>query len=465
MEWTDVRQFVWMLAVLLSLPMFLLAAWLKIYPSRRMLGWACVPCAVTLLVFAGTWSLPIILAVDIVFVFAGFVDLWTVPRREHFEATRETGRIASITKPHPVSLRLVNRGRGRVMVDVRDDVPVGFEPEPDQFQLLMEPRSRTTVSYQLKPLRRGAFQMAFIYLRTTSRLKLWNRLLEIPSSSTLHVYPDMQQLSEYALLARTNRLSLMGVRRTRQIGQDNEFERLRDYTLDDNYKHIDWRSTARRNKLTVKDFQANQAQHVVFMLDCGRMMTNEADGISLLDHALNSMLLMSYVALQQGDSVGLICFSDQVHTYVPSKSGMGQMNQLLHASFDRFPRLVESRYDEAFLYLAGRCKRRALVILISNVIDEVNSLQVQQYLSTLVGRHLPVGVLLRDHRLFEAADAAHVEGADFYRAGAAAEILTWRHQVLRDMEHNGVLALDVFPRDMTARLVNQYLQVKARHLL
>ena len=90
----------------------------------------------------------------------------------------------------------------------------------------------------------------------------------------------MKQLAEYAMLARTNRLSLMGVRRTRKIGQDNEFERLRDYTLDDNYKHIDWRTTARRSKLTVKDFQTNQSQRIIFLLDCGRMMTNEAAGLS-----------------------------------------------------------------------------------------------------------------------------------------------------------------------------------------
>jgi uncharacterized protein (DUF58 family) len=204
----------------------------------------------------------------------------------------------------------------------------------------------------------------------------------------------MKQLAEYAVLARTNRLSLMGVRRTRKIGQDNEFERLRDYTRDDNYKHIDWRTTARRNKLTVKDFQTNQSQRIIFMVDSGRMMTNESAGLSLLDHAFNAMLLMSYVALRQGDSVGLVCFSNEVHTFVPPRSGMKQMNQLLHASFDRFPQMVESRYDEAFLYLRTHCPKRALVVLITNVIDEVNSHQIEQYLGSIVGRHLPLGVLI-----------------------------------------------------------------------
>ena len=272
-------------------------------------------------------------------------------------------------------------------------------------------------------------------------------------------------MSEYAVLARTNRLSLMGVRRTRRIGQDNEFERLRDYTQDDNFKHIDWRTTARRNKLTVKDFQTNQSQRIIFMLDCGRMMTNEAAGLSLLDHSLNAMLMLSFVALRQGDNVGLICFSDEIHTFVPPKGGMKQMNQLLHASFDRFPQLVESRYDEAFLYLGTNCKKRSLVVLISNVIDEVNAHQIHQYLTNLVGRHLPLGVLLRDRQLFDAVETEYLQGSSLYQAAAAADILTWRHQVITDLEHRGVLALDVFPEDMTAPLVNRYLDVKARHLL
>ncbi|MDX1945623.1 MAG: DUF58 domain-containing protein, partial [Pirellulaceae bacterium] len=271
--------------------------------------------------------------------------------------------------------------------------------------------------------------------------------------------------AEYALLARTNRLSLMGVRRTRKIGLENDFERLRDYTPDDNYKFLDWRASARRRKLTVKDFQTSQSQRIIFLLDCGRLMTNEAAGLSLLDHSLNAMLMLSYVALRQGDSVGMIAFADRILSFVPPRGGMNQMNQLLHASFDRFPELVESRYDEAFLYLATHCKKRSLVVLISNVIDEVNAHQIESYLGTLVGRHLPLGVLLRDHRLFDAADLEPASDEQLYRAAAAAEILTWRHQVLRDLEHHGVLSLDVFPEDMTAPLVNSYLEIKARHLL
>lgn len=392
-------------------------------------------------------------------------DLLTLPTRRAFTITRETAKIASLRKSQQVTITLSNNSWRRFLVQLKDDVPEGFTAEPEDFNLFVRGRSRTFLHYELTSQQRGAFKLEDIFVRVKGRLGLWRRHLTFQHESVVNVYPDMKQLAEYALLARTNRLSLMGVRRTRKIGQDNEFERLRDYTLDDNYKFIDWRSTARRNKLTVKDFQTSQSQRIIFMLDCGRMMTNLYNGISLLDYSINALLMLSYVALKEGDSVGLLCFSDEVHTYVPPRGGHGQMNHLLHATFDRFPTLVESRYNQAFRYLSTHCKKRSMVVLLTNVIDEVNSKQVTQYLASAVGRHLPVGVLMRDRRIFAAAEQPNPTGKALYNAAAAAELLMWRHQVLVDIEHQGALMLDLFPEDLTAGLVNKYLEVKARHLL
>ncbi len=186
--------------------------------------------------------------------------------------------------------------------------------------------------------------------------------------------------------------------------------------------------------------------------------------------------MLSYVALRQGDSVGLIAFSDEIHGFVPPRGGMAQMNRLLHASFDRFPRLVESRYDQAFRYLATHCRKRSLVVLVTNVIDEVNAHQVERYLTNLVGRHLPLGVLLRDRRLFEAVDVGGRPDPGPDAGPAAATTASGRPPprptsspgVTRcspTWQRKGVLSLDVFPEQMTAPLVNRYLEIKARHLL
>jgi uncharacterized protein (DUF58 family) len=304
-----------------------------------------------------------------------------------------------------------------------------------------------------------------VHFKLVSQLGFWTRLFDKECKQDVAVYPNMQQLSEYAMLAKTNRLSLIGVRATRQVGQDNNFERLRDYTLDDNYKHMDWRATARRRKLTVKEFQQDKSQRIMFLLDCGRLMTNEYRGLSLLDYAMNSILMMSYVALQQGDSVGMMCFSDHIEKYVPLRGGPKQMNHMLHGLFDRFPRMHQSNFDEAFLYLSQRCRRRTLVVLITNVIDDITAAQVTGYLSTLRPRHLPVLCLMRDRRVFEMADNPALEEEILYPSAAAAQLLLWRHELIEKVKVSGALVIDAFPDQLTSCMVNRYLEIKAKHML
>lgn len=428
-----------------------------------------LPTVVSLMVLVDPTAWRPILALDAAVATIALWDLATVPRKKRFRVEREIARVCSLGERHNVALLVENRGRRDVRAEIKDDSHVSFESEPESFTVTLPVRRRTRLTYVLIPRERGGFPLEKVYLRAHSRLGLWRRQFHFPSPHSLRVYPDLKQLSRYALYARLNRLSLLGVRKTRRVGTDNEFERLRDYTSDDNYKFIDWRSTARRRKLIVKDFQANHSQRVVFMLDAGRMMVNRAGDSSLLDHALDATIMLAHVALSRGDQVGLLTFSDRIHDWIaPASGGRRQVNRLVHAGHDLFPQLVESRYDDAFLHLARNCRKRALVILVTNLIDDVNGKQVEAHLTNLVGRHLPLAVLLRDHELFDAAaegEEAEAVPARTYRAAAAADILDWRRRVLGDLRHQGALVLDVFPEQMTAPLINEYLRVKARHLL
>ena len=457
----------WVSLVAFALPL-IIAAWrLRIFPS---LYWALV-ITISLIASVITIFVPdvILLAVviDVTLILMALVDfIWLyLNSNRGIEVSRTISRTCSLGVPLDSELTIENRTALTLRGRAKDDIPDSFTCTPEEHELNLPPLGRVTARRKITPGRRGAFQLQWAYLQFFSPLRLWTRYLKLPLESTLNVYPDMKQLSDYAMLARTNRLSLIGVRKTRRVGQDSEFERLREYTRDDNYRHIDWRSTARRRKLTVRQFQNDQSQRVVFLLDCGRMMINQRAGYTLLDHALNSALMMAYVALEQGDAVGMLCFSDRIHSYIPPRGGKSQMNRLIQAGFDQFPRLVESRYDQAFLYLSSHCKRRSLVALATNVIDEVNAGAVVDYLGNINGQHLPLGVLLRDREIFDAADSPDGDDFEMYRAAAAADILLWRDQVLKDLEHRGVLVVDAFPEDLTAPLVNQYLEVKAKHLL
>jgi len=258
------------LLLIALIPLAVLAHWLKIYPHRPLVWVLLVPAALSIALAVWEDALPLVLAIDAAVAAAAIGDLVTLPRHGTFLAERNCGHIASLGKPHRVTLTVSNRSRMSRVVWIRDGADEDLRPDPEDFTLVLPGMSRSTVHYDLRPRRRGRFELSELFLRARSRLGFWQRHLSYACESVIAVYPDMKQLGEYAVLARTDRLSLLGVRRTRKIGQDNEFERLRDYTLDDNYKHIDWRSTARRNKLTVRDFQANQSQRIIFLIDCGR---------------------------------------------------------------------------------------------------------------------------------------------------------------------------------------------------
>lgn len=466
-QFESYSQLPWLMLLVFTLPL-VVAAWrFRTYPTPLWIGVLSITLIGSVFTVFNPDAFVWVLALDWLLLIVAVIDFLSiyVATNRGIEADREIVHSCSLGVPVESSVSIENNTGMTLVGSVRDDLPAGFQSSPDRHALRLPAKGRASFRRKLTPGRRGAFRLEHVTLRFFSALRLWQRYVQIPLVSELNVYPDMKQLSDYALLARTNRLSLIGVRRTRRIGQDSDFERLRDYSRDDNFRHIDWRSTARRNKLTVRQFQSDQSQRVIFLLDCGRMMTNTRDGYTLLDHALNSALMMAYVALHQGDSVGMLCFSDSVHAYIPPHGGRSQMNRLIHAGFDQFPRMVESRYDQAFLYLRNHCKRRSLVVLATNIIDQVNAAAVTDYLGNINGQHLPMGVILRDRTLFEAAD--HPDGGELnmYRAAAAADILVWRDQVLKDLEHRGVLLVDTFPDELTAPLVNQYLEIKAKHLL
>ncbi|MFO1063367.1 MAG: DUF58 domain-containing protein [Pirellulales bacterium] len=456
----------WTILAISLIPLLILAIVRRTYPTWNLALMLVLPLVLTLpLPWLWKWWWIVVAAVDGAAVLAAFIDLLTVPSLKSVTATRTMARVASLGGWQEVTIELSNRGKRRLRMRIADDAADRLKIDPPFHKVTLGRGKRSILNHRILSERRGRFDLKVLFIETLSLLGIWRRQFELPCPGELHVYPDIKRISEYALLARTNRLNLIGVRKTRRAGQENNFERLRDYQEDDNYKHIDWRSTARRQKLTVKQFQADQSQRVIFLLDCGRMMTNEYEEKSLVDYALNSVLLLSYVALSQGDSVGMICFSDRIHNYVPPAGGKRQMNRLLHAGFNQFPRLVQSRFDNAFLYLSTHCRRRSLVVLVTNVIDQVNADQIQNYMGNLIGCHLPLLVLLKDHSVFQYADNPAPDDAVMYRSAAASHLLLWRHHTIRRMQANGCFALDVFPEEMASPLVNKYLEIKARQLL
>lgn len=527
------------------------ALFFRTYPTRRALAALAFPALASFVFFAtlaadgGGWAQGtglggrFVAAFDLVVASILAFDWATVAwSGRGLTATRKAESTASVGAASDVELTIENRSRRAVSLEIVDD----SDPNADalaprdesealgtsdeelaplengaRFELRTIPGGqKETLRYRLRWNRRGEYALEFVALRLVGRLGFWSRYRRVPCSTTFRAYPNLRRLASFETLGRAGSQTLLGVRKTRTVGQNDEFERLRDYEEGDQYKFIDWRATAKRNKLTTRVFQASKNQRIVLAIDAGRTTANRASGVSFFDAAINSTLALAYLALKQGDEVGCLIFSDEVKRYVPPRGGMAQMNALICGLYDVFPERVESRYDRAFAYLASRLAKRSLVVLATNVTDERNAEQIERVATSLSGKHLPLGLFFRDRSLFDAierfekwergeaeASAPGVEpstgksgfdlgwlrrevGGDdeierfllretrpeeatadelFYRAGAAAEILNWRRRTLRRLEARGALTLDVFPEDAAAPLINKYLEVKARRLL
>lgn len=442
-----------------------------IAPTRLLCLLVLVPLVPTVALFADGGLWPAVAAADALVAVLALVDLATLPRAQAVRVEREVQPIATRGVPHGVSLAVENRSRRALELLVVDDRPATVDlPEPLPT-IVVPAGGRKRMTSRIVPRERGTLRLERVDVRIRSRLGLWHADHRLPCPATIRVYPALRQIGRYALYARANRMSLLGVRRSRRVGTDNEFERLRDYSSDDQFRSIDWRATARRRVLTVRDHQSDESQRVVFAVDCGRMMVNRTGGESLLDAALDAALTLAHVALSQRDEAGILCYDEGVTRWLPPRGGRGQLNRMIAAVHDVQPRLVESRADEALLHLERHCRKRTLLVVLTHVIDDRNAERIRLHLAPAKGRHLALVALLRDRALLDAVEGwtrrppGLAAPGDLERAGAAADILLWRRQVLDNLEREGVLTLDAAPHELTADLVSKYLAIKARRLL
>lgn len=387
--------------------------------------------------------------------------------RPLFTIQRRANQVFSIGRANPVTLEVRSRTWRDLQVEIKDDL---FDTaDSADFPLTLEVPSRTqkVVKYHVTPSRRGAFELGAHHLRYRSPLGLWIRQVRIPATLPVRVYPDVQAVRQYELLAREDRESSM-FRTSKRKGGESEFERLREYRRGDEYRSIDWKATARKQKIISREYQLESNQNVMFLLDAGRLMTAESGGMSLFDHALNATLMLAHVAAKGGDNVGLLTFADDVKSYAPPEGGSRAARRIVQAGYDLHPALIETNYEAAFQKLGVLVRKRSLVVLFTQVLDEVAGKAVVRLARGLLPRHLPLFVMFRDSdvdALLDPQSSPLADDGDVYVSAAAAELTSFRDRVIRELKKQGALVLDVPTGELTPKLMNRYLEIKARHLL
>jgi uncharacterized protein (DUF58 family) len=424
------------------------------------------------LVFA--WGAPVIkwglVAYDLVLLLLAYVDYRRVEDISQIEIVRRMPRRFMIGEENEVRIMVSHRLPRRFKLTIKDEYPPGLELRGERLLIATPVRRETydrqaTVGYKLYAVSRGDYGFGDIVARRHGPWGLVIRQDRVKAVENVKVYPNIHEARRHELSARRNRQMLIGARKTRVRGQGREFESMRDYVRGDEMRHISWTATARRGRLITRQYQVERNQSIVVMIDAGRLMTSRIENLSKLDHAINAALSIGYVATRGGDNIGLLVFNRQVATYLAPQRGHAQLAAMTEALYNVKAQMIEPSYARAFQHLSQNCKRRSLVVILTDLIDRDASAELLSYTATLLPRHLPLIVTIGDKDLRALVAEEPRKIGDVYQQSVAEELLQQREEALARITELGGLALDVPAGQLSLRLVNQYLEVKERGLL
>lgn len=364
-------------------------------------------------------------------------------------------------------IRLVvrNRSRLRVSLRVRDDAPAAFDVGERTHVLGLAPGERREVEYAVRPRRRGTFRFGDVHVRLGGALDLVERQWRVPLAREVKVYPNLLEIRRYEVSVRRGLAYDAGMRRARIPGAGTVFERLREYVPDDDPRQISWTATARRGHPISVEYETERQQRVLLLVDAGRMMSSTLGGLTKLDHAVNTALMLAFVAQAKGDEVGYLGYADAIRSWVPPRRGKSQFQRVAEELRRIEPTLTETDHRGAFAFLRGRSARRALVVLFTDLIDEEASRSLVGAVLDLAGNNLVLCVTLADPHVGELALARPRSTVALYEKIVAQDVVESRANALAVLGRRGVHTLDVTAEQLTVATIQRYLELKRRALL
>jgi uncharacterized protein (DUF58 family) len=393
------------------------------------------------------------------------VDLSWLRAADRVTARRELTVPLSLGEPNRVSVKLIHRGGSALRAEIRDEPPYLFQINRKELAIDLKRGETAECLYSVTPLERGSYQFGALNVRFVTLLKLLVLQRRFALETDVKVYPNIFATRKYKLLAQRRQLTQMGLRPTRLRGTGLEFESLRGYVPGDEPRHIDWKASARKQSLITRQYDVERSRHLILLLDAGRTMASRGEGLSKLDHAVNAAMLLSYVAVQHDDRIGLMTFADELLTYLAPGKGAAQLDHVMESLYALQPRRVESDYRRAFLAAAQRIRKRALILLFTDLIDPDSSERIIRHITPLLRNHLVLCVALSDYEWVDLIRATPQDTSELYRQAVAVSILEDRKSALAKLSARGVLTLDATPTDLSVAVVNRYLKIKREALL
>ena len=364
-----------------------------------------------------------------------------------------------------VTVTVKSRYPFSVSVDVIDELPAQFQIRDFEYPITLEPASQKTFNYQLRPLKRGIYHFGALQIFVSTKLDFVERRYTFEQDKEVAVYPSYLQMRKYELMAISNKLTEIGIKKIRKIGLSSEFDQIKNYVIGDDYRHINWKATARRGDLMINNFIDEKSQQMFCIIDKSRNMRSPFEGLSLLDYAINASLALSNVALLKEDKAGLITIAEKEGAFVNAEKKPAHIGKILEVLYKEKTRYLEINSEQLYLTIRKKIKQRSLLVFFTNF-ESLSAMRRQlPYLTKIAKHHLLLVVFFENTQLKEVIDSETTNTQDVYYKTIAEQFVNEKKLIVKELNQYGITSILTTPQNLTINIINAYLRLKASQKL
>ncbi len=421
-----------------------------LFALSSVIGWLRYPAIISLVSLLG------ITLVDAILIFA--------PSRP-LTLKRKINERLNLGDANKVELEVANVTNQPVVFRLYEGFPVEMQERELSFWGLVLPGKSRTYTYEFTPKQRGNVQFSDAFFIISSFFHLVMRRYEVPCQQTIGVYPSVLQLKKYELLVFHQQKVNSGIKRIRRLGNNSEFEQIKDYVQGNELRTINWKATSRSANLMVNTYQEEKSQSVFCVLDKSRSMQMEFDDLSLLDYSINSILVLSNIMLRNGDKTGLITFSDKMGMQIPADKSKGQMRSIMEALYNQRTEFKEPNYELLYQSIRRTVKTRSLIVLFTNFETEAAMNRALPVLRKINQKHVLVTVLFQNSDLETLAFQKPETMREVYQTIVAEQMSDLKSKIALKLRQNGIQAVLTLPENLSIQTINKYLELKAKGMI
>ena len=364
-----------------------------------------------------------------------------------------------------IKIVVTNNYAIKTRVKIIDELPFVFQIRDFEINSELEKTTTKIFNYNIRPVKRGEYQFGALNVYVSTMLNIVSRRYRFEQNKSVAVYPSYIQLKKYQLMAVSDRLFEVGVKKIRRIGHSMEFEQIKEYVLGDDYRTVNWKATARKRQLMVNHYVDEKSQQVYSILDMGRTMKMPFDKMSLLDYAINSSLVISNIALLKQDKAGIIAFNNRVTSVLPAERNPLQMKKIVELLYSHQTEFLEADYERLAAVVKSKIKQRSLLLFYTNF-ETANSLKRQmKYFKSLASSHLLIVIFFKNTGLDKLLSSKSDSIEEIYNKTIAEKFSFEKKIIQKELASIGIQSILTTPQQLSVNTINKYLELKARGMI